>query len=318
MSQSFTFTLPPGSFGYTVYTGTEFSQYTDQVVVKSPITEARTYTVTQDADDGAFSTGDVVDLYEDGVYIGSGTIGGVTGTGILLHVEGGFSATYFTTDLSESYEVGDTFPYSTTDVFPVCFVRGTLIETSAGPVAIEDLVPGNMVLGRTGWRTVKWVGWRHYGAFGLRTPEQKARCAPVRIRKNALADNQPTQDLLVSPWHHLYVDGVLVRAHDLINGITITQETQVTSVSYYQVELDQFDVVLAHGVYSESWADGGNRDFFQNVDVTTLRPEDRQRRMADRPGFKALRHAREIAAIHGRLAQRADALARAQRLLNAA
>ena len=318
MSQSFTFTLTPGSFGYTVYTGTDVIEYTDKVVSKFQLTETHTYTVTQDSDDGAFSVGDAVDLYEDGGYVGPGTIAGVTGTGILVQLEGSPVATYFTTDLNESYEVEDSFPYSTTEVFPVCFVRGTLIETSSGPVAIEGLVPGNKVLGSTGWRTVKWVGWRHYGAFGLRTVEQKARCAPVRIRQDALADNQPAQDLLVSPWHHLYVDGVLVRAHDLINGITITQEIHMTSVSYYHVELDQFDVVLAHGVYSESWADGGNRDFFQNVDVTTLRPEDRQRRRADRPGFKALRHAREIAAIHVRLAQRADTLARAQRLVNAA
>ncbi|CAM4178493.1 Hedgehog/Intein (Hint) domain-containing protein [Bordetella tumbae] len=318
MSQSFAFTLTPGSFGYAVYTGTEFSQYTDKVVGKTPMTETHTYTVTQDSDDGAFSVGDAVDLYEDGVYIGSGTIGGVTGTGILLQLENSLGATYFTTDLNESYELGAPFPYSTTEVFPVCFVRGTLIETPSGPVAIEDLVPGNQVLGSTGWRTAKWIGWRHYGAFGLRTAEQKARCAPVRIRKDALGESQPAQDLLVSPWHHLYVDGVLVRAHDLINGITITQETHVTSVSYYHVELDQFDVVLAHGVYSESWADGGNRDFFQNVDVTALRPEDKQRRMADRPGFKALRQAHEIAAIHGRIAQRAGTLTSARCWLNAA
>jgi hypothetical protein len=39
-----------------------------------------------------------------------------------------------------------------------------------------------------------------------------------------------------------------------------------------------------------------------------LRPEDKQRRIAARCGFKAarLRRARESAAIHGRLAQRAD------------
>ena len=318
MSQSFTFTLTPGSFGYTVYTGTDVSEYTDKVVSKFQLTETRTYTVTQDSDDGAFSVGDAVDLYEDGGYLGSGTIGGVTGTGILVQLDGSPVATYFTTDLNESYEVEDLFPYSTTEVFPVCFVRGTLIETSSGPVAIEYLVPGDQVRGSTGWRTVKWIGWRHYGAFGLRTPEQKARCAPVHIRKNALGDSQPVQDLLVSPWHHLYIDGVLVRAHDLVNGITITQETYMTSVSYYHVELDQFDVVLAHGVYSESWADGGNRDFFQNVDVTTLRPEDQKRRMADRPGFKALRKQQDIAPIHDRIAQRAARLNSEQRLLDAA
>ncbi|CAM3990300.1 Hint domain-containing protein [Bordetella muralis] len=317
MSQSFTFEYPGDSHGYLV-------DNAGVVLYKIPVTSNVTYRVTEASDDGSFAIGDTLtvettsngetQLFEDV------TIVGTTSTGIVAQMAGAPYLSYLTTDFSQSYEVGDTIPFSTdpADVFPVCFVRGTLIETLLGPVAIEDLEPGCQVRGSTGWRTVKWIGWRNYGAFGLRTPGQKARCAPVRIRKDALGDNQPAQDLLVSPWHHLYVDGVLVRAHDLINGITITQEEQVTSVSYYHVELDQFDVVLAHGVYSESWADGGNRDFFQNVDVTALRPEDKRRRMADRPGFKALRQAQEIAAIHGRIAQRADMLASAQRLSKAA
>lgn len=191
--------------------------------------------------------------------------------------------------------------------YPVCFVKGTLITTSQGPVAIELLVAGDLVQGSTGWRTVKWVGWRNYGAASFFTQESKSRVAPVRVRKHSIADNVPSSDLLTSPWHHLLVDGKLVRAGDLVNGTTITQETHLTEVSYYHVELDQFDVVMAHGVYSESYADGGNRDFFQNVDVTSLRPEDKIRRRAPRPGFDhlVLRKGKELAAIQKRVAQRA-------------
>jgi hypothetical protein len=194
------------------------------------------------------------------------------------------------------------------DSFPVCFVKGSLIDTDRGAVAIECLVAGDKVWGSNGLRTVRWVGWRHYHAVSLRTPEQRAACLPVRISAGALGDKQPSQTLRVSPWHHLYIDGVLVRARDLINGESIVQETATTEFSYYHVELDQFDVIRAHGVFSESWADGGNRDFFQNVDVTTLRPADMQRRMADRPGFIVLRKSQDIALIRDRLAARAVAL----------
>jgi len=322
VSQSFTFNFPADSYLYTV-------DLNGVVTDKAPMGDATggagvSYTITQASDDGSFATGDVVQidavLEGEAFPIGTGTVIGVTKTGVLLRIGDQDSAAYMTTDLDESYNIGNSIPYSTDPevTFSVCFVRGTMIETSAGAVAIEHLVPGDQVRGSTGWRTVKWIGWRNYGAFELRTSEQKARCAPVRIHKHALGDNQPAQDLFVSPWHHLYIDGVLVRANDLINGITITQETHMTSVSYYHVELDQFDVVLAHGVYSESWADGGNRDFFQNVDVTTLRPEDQKRRMADRPGFKALRKQQDIAPIHGRIAQRADRLRSEQCLLDAA
>lgn len=204
-----------------------------------------------------------------------------------------------------------TFNVDTETPYPVCFIKGTLITTSRGLVAIEDLVEGDSVQGSSGWRTVKWIGWRNYGASSFLTEESKARIAPVRIRAHAIADNVPSSDLLTSPWHHLFVDGKLVRAGDLVNGTTIIQETHVTNVSYYHVELDQFDVVMAHGIYSESWAHGGNRDFFQNVDVTSLRPEDMKRRRAPRPGFDhlVLRKGKELKAIQRRVAQRAEAIA---------
>lgn len=138
------------------------------------------------------------------------------------------------------------------------------------------------------------------------------KALPIRIRAQAIADNIPSSDLLTSPWHHLWVDGKLVRAGDLVNGTTVTPETQLTAVSYYHIELDRFDVVMAHGIYSESWADGGNRNFFQNVDVTSLRPEDMTRRRAPRQGFDhlVLRQGSELAAIQRRVAQRAKELSR--------
>lgn len=200
------------------------------------------------------------------------------------------------------------------DPFPVCFVRGTLIATPDGPVPIESLMAGSRVIGAKGIATVKWVGWRRYGRASLLTSIQRAAILPVRVRAHAIADNIPSQDLLVSPWHHLLVEGRLIRAHDLINGTTISQEASATSVDYYHVELEQFDLVMAHGIYSESWADGGNRDFFQNVDVTSLRPEDRVRRRAPRPGFDhlVLRKGKPLQAIQRRVSKRADDLVRAE------
>ncbi|MVW78125.1 hypothetical protein GOQ28_04220 [Bordetella sp. 02P26C-1] len=236
------------------------------------------------------------------------TIVAFTSDGIVTrNIEGDY--TLVTSNVS--YRENLPFDTNTAPFTPVCFVKGTLIATAQGPVAIESLAIGDKVIGSTGPRTVKWIGWRNYHAVALRTPEQRTNCTPVRIRAGALADNLPSQDLRVSPWHHIYIDGVLVRAKDLINGKTVVQETQAQEFTYYHIELDQFDVVQAHGVYSESWADGGNRDFFQNVDVTALRPEDKMRRTAHRPGFKALRKPAEIAVIHERIAARADMLSAA-------
>jgi hypothetical protein len=228
--------------------------------------------------------------------------GTVAGGIILEHTES--SQYYLFSDTLYSY---DAIATMTEEPYPVCFVKGTLITTDRGHVAIENLVVGDRVQGSTGWRTVKWVGWRNYGATSFLTEESHARIAPVRIHAHAIAANVPSKDLLTSAWHHLFVQGKLVRAGDLINDTTITQETHVREVSYYHVELDQFDIIMAHGMYSESWADGGNRDFFQNVDITSLRPEDMKRRKAPRPGFDhlVLRKGKTLAAIQQDIAARA-------------
>ena len=199
------------------------------------------------------------------------------------------------------------------DAPPVCFFAGTRIRTPQGEVAIENLQPGDAVYGASGVRQVKWLGWRKYNALMLGDAKNREAHLPIRIRAGALAHNLPDRDLLVSPWHHLYIDGVLVRAGRLVNGISILQDTQVRRIEYYHVELDQFDVVQAHGVYSESWADGGNRSYFQNADVTTLRPQDYVRRLASRPGFKVIRDAKTERLLQQRFAARAVAQEQAAR-----
>jgi hypothetical protein len=192
-------------------------------------------------------------------------------------------------------------------VAPVCFLRGTMIETENGEVAVEDIQVGDLVRGRSGIREVRWVGHRHDWAHHI--PQAKLEDFwPVLVKKNAVSENVPSKDIRVSPWHHLYVDGLLVRAKDLVNGSTIVADKSLKRISYYHIELDQFDVIRAHGIYSESYADGGNRNFFHNADVTSLTPEGNTRREGSRPGFHAVRDQQTIRAMHKRLADRAALL----------
>lgn len=144
-----------------------------------------------------------------------------------------------------------------------CFVLGTRILTPAGNVAIEDLNIGDGVMTlHGGVKPIKWIGRRSYeGRFIAGNPLM----LPVCIKADALAPNVPQRDLHVSPGHALYVDGVLVPAWRLVNGVSITQATAVATVRYLHLELDAHDVIFAEGATTETFLDEDTRAQFANA-----------------------------------------------------
>jgi antigen 43 len=156
-----------------------------------------------------------------------------------------------------------------------CYAAGTAILTPHGEVAVETIEPGDVVTtseaGRLVPQTVIWAGVREIDLTDHPKPEA---VAPIRIRRGALADGLPRRDLLVSPDHCLFVDGGLIPAKLLINGMTIVRDLGLNSVSYHHIELERHAVLLAEGVPAESYLDTGNRAYFSNAGLATiLRPE---------------------------------------------
>ncbi len=88
---------------------------------------------------------------------------------------------------------------------------------------------------------------------------------PVCIRAGALDENVPRRDLWISPHHAMYLDGVLIEAKDLVNGVSIVQAERVEKVEYFHVELETHDVIVAEGALSESYIDDDNRGLFHNA-----------------------------------------------------
>ncbi len=150
------------------------------------------------------------------------------------------------------------------DVF-VCFARGTHIRTPNGERRVETLREGELVLvadaGEARAKRVRWVGQRRLDLAAHARPEL---AAPIWFRAGALGEGLPMRDLLVSPDHALLIEGRLVRAKLLINGMSIVQERGLAAVSYHHVELDDHAILLAEGVPAESYLDTGNRGFFAN------------------------------------------------------
>lgn len=142
-----------------------------------------------------------------------------------------------------------------------CYCTGTRILTDRGEVAVEDLRIGDLVITASGERRpIRWIGQRTVNCRAAREP---AEVRPVRLAMGALAPSLPRRDLLVSPDHAFFFDDVIVPAKALINGSTV-QQVEAEVVTYFAIELDSHDMILAEGVASETYLDDGQRDRFDN------------------------------------------------------
>jgi len=163
-----------------------------------------------------------------------------------------------------------------------CLLRGTLIATPSGEVAIEDLRLGDLVETISGEaKPIRWIGRQ---TFRKSVASWHPTVMPVRISKGALDDGMPSQDLYISAGHALYVDGALVRVKDLINGssIVLALPDGRETVEYYNVLLDSHDVVIADGTPVETFQlRGSDYESFDNfVELEKLYPVERRPRMA--------------------------------------
>jgi hypothetical protein len=145
-----------------------------------------------------------------------------------------------------------------------CYLEGTQVLTDVGEVAVQDLRIGEHVITQDGAQPVRWIGTRAYLARMI-NEHHRDGLMPVRFSAGSLANNVPTRDLFVSPEHMMALGGVLVAAHNLVNGSTITRHADIDVVKYFHIELDQHAVIFAEGAAAESYLDTGNRNMFTNV-----------------------------------------------------
>ncbi|RUS58977.1 hypothetical protein EGN72_18955 [Pseudorhodobacter sp. E13] len=149
----------------------------------------------------------------------------------------------------------------TPGTFNVCFTAGTRIETPSGPVMIEALRPGDLVLTRDhGAQPVVWVWSQSHTPAAF---VQDQRLCPVRIARNALGNGLPSRDLLLSQQHRVLVASriaermfgaseVLVAAKNLtgLAGVDVVLPEQV--VTYLHLLFGAHEIVFAEGAPSES------------------------------------------------------------------
>ncbi len=170
------------------------------------------------------------------------------------------SADLETNPLRITYANGNTY-------IGACFLVGSMIRTSKGEVAVEDVQIGD-VLSVFDWRNnaeisraVTWVGNQKVVVRGG-LPDDEAGY-PVRVLKDAIADGVPYKDMLITPEHCLFFEESFVPVRMLVNGRSIFYDKTITSYTYYHVETESHSVIWADGVLTESYLDTGNRSSFK-------------------------------------------------------
>lgn len=257
--------------------------------------------------------GDRVNLNVDGFNINAGAPGSQgmptsTVIGNQFNIVNGFQLISGTgvTGTTNTYlyiPTGETLRLDGIEGFFICFYPGTMIATPTGERAVESLAIGDLVLTSEGKvKPVRWMGRQTVSTrFG-----DPLRMLPVRILAGALADGVPARDLLVSPDHALLVEGVLVQAGALVNGMTILRQFDVPEVfTYHHIELAEHDLVLAEGAPAETFVDNIDRLNFDNwAEHQALYGNEPSIPEMDRPRAKAQRQV-PVAVRHA-LAERAN------------
>lgn len=144
-----------------------------------------------------------------------------------------------------------------------CFVEGTKITTLRGEIPVQQLRIGDIVkLNQGGIAPIKWIGQRSYNG---RLIAGSKTVLPICIKAHALENGVPVRDLWVSPGHAISIDGGLVHASKLVNGVSVVQAERVDSVSYFHIELECHEVIFAENCPVETFMDEDFREQFQNA-----------------------------------------------------
>jgi hypothetical protein len=209
----------------------------------------------------SFSATDGIDFYGSGTFTDT-LVNGPSGDATLAVFEAGtpvgtvgFGNGSFTSSSFILEPIGNGIE----QIAVACFVRGTPIRTPDGDRPIEELTIGDHVTTHDGRAIpIKWIAQKHIRGGVSRDD------FPIKFPKGSLGPNLPTSDLALSGDHALLVGGLLIPASILCNT-AIGRNDPGDSLSYFHIETDRHEIILAAGVAVETFIDVHNRSGFDNV-----------------------------------------------------
>jgi len=161
----------------------------------------------------------------------------------------------------------------------VCYVKGTKILTKDGYKPIEELKNGDYLLTKgkiingnailSSKYLLEPVIWN--SSFKVGENNINKNSSPICLKQNSLGLNHPIRDLYVSPNHGICVRGKLVPTKYLINDKNIYQIKGLDSVEYYHVELDNHCIIIAEGVFTESYLNENTKHIFKEAPTLKIK-----------------------------------------------
>ncbi|WP_306043737.1 MULTISPECIES: Hint domain-containing protein [unclassified Mameliella] len=145
------------------------------------------------------------------------------------------------------------------------FARGTLIETVRGPVAIEDLVPGDYIMTASGSEPVTWIGSTTY--VPGHEDEATTLTHMTRITTDAFGMGHPPMDLLLGPAARMVIrhprledllgqNSVLAPVKDYADGDRFLEVTPMGTVQLFHLMVQRHTTIRIGGVELETYHPG--------------------------------------------------------------
>ena len=144
------------------------------------------------------------------------------------------------------------------------FAHGTLLTTREGPVAVEDLIPGDrLVLAQGGTSRLRWIGQMTHvpGLKASHMSGSQTEAAMIRVPAGSFGPGRPVNDLVLGQGARVVqggLDGIarLVPVADMADGIHVIRIVPPGVVTLYHLMLERHGVMLADGLEVESYHPG--------------------------------------------------------------
>ncbi|KIC12261.1 hypothetical protein RA19_03195 [Leisingera sp. ANG-M1] len=160
------------------------------------------------------------------------------------------------------------------------FSRGSLVETTQGPIAVEDLLPGDEILtSEGGGQTLVWIG--HTSLLPARPGSRGRSHHLTSFMADSLGLQKPAASLVVGPAARLLrmpphmqggPDGtqLLTPAAEFQDGMSIFETAPPTPVDMYHLCLPRHAVINAGGLEFETYHPGPDALKLASYAIKTL------------------------------------------------